>query len=187
MKTRNTFSKALALSALVGIMVVIVATWSAAPVSALKESDGRRDFGLGMVTLIPGQNARLSAVRIDDPNIIDDPNAIEDPNIRPCRTELMFFDSNGRQIGEPQRANLAPGQAFSSEVFGARMAGDEGAMQVRGDMRGYTEEGGGRNRCSVILTLEVFDRGTNGTLFLHPGIIRGFNPQPDPPGTEAQP
>ncbi|MDB5976898.1 MAG: hypothetical protein JWR07_3658 [Nevskia sp.] len=30
--------------------------------------------------------------------------------------------------------------------------------------------------------LEVYDLSTGGSLFLSPGVISGFNPQPDPPG-----
>jgi hypothetical protein len=31
---------------------------------------------------------------------------------------------------------------------------------------------------------EVFDTRTSQTMFTNPGVIRGFNPQPDPPGFE---
>jgi hypothetical protein len=36
---------------------------------------------------------------------------------------------------------------------------------------------------SMIGTMEVFDSSTGqGNLILHPAVIKGFNPQPDPPG-----
>ena len=171
MKTRNTFSKALSLGALIGIMVAIIGL--ATRVSAYREVDAKPEFGMGMITLIPGQNARLNAVNVDN-------------GIRPCRVELAFYDSNGRQIGETQRANLATGQAISSDVFGARTPGFDGALQVRGEVRGFADADGTKNDCTVIPTLEVFDQQTKGTLFMHPGVIKGFNPQPDPPGIEAQ-
>jgi hypothetical protein len=59
MKTRNRFSNALTLCALMVGLVSAAAVWSAIPVSALKEVD-RPQFGV--VSLAAGQTARLNVV-----------------------------------------------------------------------------------------------------------------------------
>jgi len=60
MKTRNTFSSALMLVALVVGVLTFAAVWNALPVSALKEVEGRPQFGV--ISLAAGQSARLNVV-----------------------------------------------------------------------------------------------------------------------------
>lgn len=60
MKTRNAFSSALILGALVVGLVTVAAVWKALPVGAIGEVDGRPQFGI--VSLAAGQTARLNVV-----------------------------------------------------------------------------------------------------------------------------
>jgi hypothetical protein len=60
MKTRNRFSNVLTLGALVVGLVSVAAVWNAIPVSAIREVDGRPEFGV--VSLAAGQTARLNVV-----------------------------------------------------------------------------------------------------------------------------
>lgn len=60
MKTRNTFSSALMLGALVVSLATSAAVWNALPVSALGEVEGRPQFGV--ISLAAGQSARLNVV-----------------------------------------------------------------------------------------------------------------------------
>jgi len=60
MKTRNTFSNALTLGALVVGLVTVTAIWNALPVRAIKEVEGRPQFGV--ISLAVGQTARLNVV-----------------------------------------------------------------------------------------------------------------------------
>ena len=60
MKIRNTFSSAFTLGALVVGLVTVAAVWNAIPVKALKEVDGRPQFGV--ISLAAGQSARLNVV-----------------------------------------------------------------------------------------------------------------------------
>lgn len=41
---------------------------------------------------------------------------------------------------------------------------------------------GGPDTRSLVVSQEVVDNETQQTMILHPGISKGFNPQPDPPG-----
>ena len=60
MKTRNTFSTARMLGALVVGVVTVAAIWTALPVRALGEVEGRPQFGV--ISLAAGQSARLNVV-----------------------------------------------------------------------------------------------------------------------------
>src|SRR5215210_1982029 len=60
MKTRNRFSSALMLGALVVGLVAVAAIWNAIPASAIGEVEGRPQFGV--ISLASGQTARLNVV-----------------------------------------------------------------------------------------------------------------------------
>ena len=172
MKTKQTLViKTLALGVVVGVLIGF-AVWNVNRVSALKEVEGKVQFGI--VTLLPAsQNARLNLVRVD--------GSVEDPNIRPCRVQIKFYDANGRVFGTPEPYFLRPGVAVSRAVFPQGGTTIEGGFQFRAEV-GIDPEDATRNRCTVVPTMEVFSKQTGGTLFMYPGLAEGFNPQPDPPG-----
>lgn len=60
MKTRNGFSSALTLGALVVGLATVAAVWNAIPVRAIREVEGRPEFGV--ISLAAGQTARLHVV-----------------------------------------------------------------------------------------------------------------------------
>ena len=171
MKTKLTFVKTLALGVVVGVLIGFI-VWNAGRVSALKEVDGKVQFGI--VTLLPAsQNARLNLVRVD---------SIDDPNIRPCRVQIKFYDANGRTYGTPDTIDLRPGVAISRTVLPQGTTAIEGGFQFRAEVGIDPEVATRRTRCTVVPTMEVFNKQTGGTLFMYPGLAEGFNPQPDPPG-----
>ena len=175
MNSRKTFSKVLTLGALlIGLVAALV--WNTMPVSALKEVDGKIGY-FGMLTVATNDGARINVVRVDAPNMV------EDPNIRPCHVELRFLDANGNQIGNSQTTSLRPGQAVSNDLDNGQPTSTEGRRLIRADVRAIDpEDATRRSRCTIVPTLEVFDRRTVETRFMHPGVLKGFNPQPDPPG-----
>lgn len=124
----------------------------------------------GIFSLLPAeQNACLHLVRTD--------GSVEAPNIRPCGVEIRIFNAVGQLIGPPDAISLRPGVAVTKTVQPEDATTPQRyRVQVRG-----IEDPNIRN-CNVIPTMEVFDRRTGETQFMHPGLIRGFNPQPDPPG-----
>jgi len=171
MKTKLTLAKTLALGVVVGVLIGF-AVWNVNRVSALKEVEGKVQFGI--VTLLPAsQNARLNFVRADG-------SVVEDPNIRPCRVEVTIFDANGRAYGTPDTFDLRPGVVVSRTVIPEGRTGIEGGFQFRATFK-FIEDPNIRSRCTVIPTMEVFSKETGGTLFMYPAA-KGFNPQPDPPG-----
>lgn len=133
-----------------------------------------------MLTVAANQGARLNVVRVDDLG------SVEDPNIRPCHVELRFLDASGNLLGNSQTTNLRPGQAVSNDLDNGQPTSTEGQRLIRADVRAIDpEDATRRSRCTIVPTLEVFNRRTGETRFMHPGVLKGFNPQPDPPGQPA--
>ncbi len=173
MKTKQTLViKTLALGVVVGVLIGF-AVWNVNRVSAFGEVEGKVQFGI--VTLLPAvQNARLNLVRVD--------GSIDDPNLRPCRVQIRFYDANGRTYGTPETFNLRPGVAVSRIVIPQGGTAIEGGFQFRAEVGIDPEDTTRSTRCTVVPTMEVFNKQTGGTLFMYPGLAEGFNPQPDPPG-----
>ena len=172
MKTKQTFVKTLALGVVVGLLIGFV-VWNVDRVSALKEVDRQVHFGI--VTLLPAsQNARLNFVRVDG-------RAEEPGEMQPCVIEVRNFDAGGRAFGTPDTFELRPGIAVSRDVMPMERTGVEGRFQFRATFKIIPPDIGDRS-CTVIPTLEVYSTETGGTLFNYPAA-EGFNPQPDPPGT----
>ncbi|NJD69106.1 MAG: hypothetical protein FIA90_10750 [candidate division NC10 bacterium] len=164
---------------------------AASPADAFKEVDARPVDMFGMVGIVRGQAARLDVVNA---------RAMVDPGDRssPCQVEFGFVDGQGRSLGRATAA-LQPGQASFFDVFFD--AFDDAGPASRLQVRGFIIDGGravapdigdrtgrmGDDPCAALLpSVEVYDVATGAsTLVLHPAVIRGFNPQPDPPGLPA--
>lgn len=159
------------LRALLGAGLAAVAV---APVWAISdENEFVNDFG--MVAITAGQTMRLNVL-----------NAIGDPDSRPCSVELRFFDGRGVLLGGPDTKLLHAREAAFLDLVFARAAGAAPGTRfgVHAQVSAKFANPREQRACSNNLrtTLEVFDTETGVTLFIHPGLIRGFNPQPDPPG-----
>jgi hypothetical protein len=189
MKSNKTFAKSVTAAALIGIFAAIaIFNWrgefvkaqevkqptdnsgnSTLPAQELKYYDqSRLALDSGIFSLLPAtQSARLHLVRID---------SIDDRNIKPCAVEIRIFNDAGQEIGPPDAIELRPGVAVSRAV---QPEDATTPQRYRVQIRGVEDP---NIRCSFVPTLEVFDRRTGETEFIHPGLSRGFNPQPDPPG-----
>jgi len=184
MKIRNRYSNALTLGALIVGLVTVAAVWNAIPVSAIREVDGRPQFGV--ISLAAGQTARLNVVNTQ---------AVEpDDSGRSLKVTLAFDiyapapstdDASGRASScvskqrflrrESCEVTLRPGEAASLEF-----AAPEGT-RIRAMMFGEVEgKKNGIDAANLRSTLEVTEAGR--TIFVHPLAAVGFNPQPDPPG-----
>lgn len=141
------------------------------------ENDFVHDFG--MIAIVAGQTARLSVL-----------NAIGDPDSRPCTVELRYLDSRGGSLGGPDTKVLGAREAAFLDLPFPRVAGApmNARLEVHAGVTAKFANPRERRACSnnLIPTLQVFDDATGATQFLHPGVIRGFNPQPDPPGTPGK-
>lgn len=167
--------------ALIMVAVIMAAMLGTTPASAFKEVDQRV---FGMVGIVRGQAARLNVVNTFLPPDIGDRSGS-------CQVELGFVDGEGRSLGRTMAA-LMPGQASFFDVFFDVFDDTAAAsrLQIRAVIKAQVPDvgdrpgGRGADPCGGLLpSVEVYDVATGASmLVLHPAVIRGFNPQPDPPG-----
>lgn len=168
-----------------GVAVALIALWPlTGQTFQIKEVEPGSDPEWAPVTLVAGQNVRLNLVN----TVPDSPDLPPGP----CQVEVTFLDASGRAIADGSVLDLGPGQ--SATVMGPtpHMRDGETAPATRlvrpalrfvdnPDFKGLRAA---RRACTVIPMMEVFSEETGGTLFLSPAALKGFNPQPDPPGQE---
>jgi len=98
----------------------------------------------------------------------------------PCRVTIHFLGADGKDVGPAQNASIAGGTftTVAAPVFLAT------GLPVA--VRAHLEVSKSKlppDPCARLHAgYEVFDTATLETKFVSPGAIRGFNPQPDPPG-----
>jgi hypothetical protein len=163
--------------------LILLACSTALLISRSEAADqtNERPIYFGAVGLANQQVARLNVVSIGDPSIIP-------PG--PCRVGLSFLDARGIIIndrnGRPMSTQLDVAQGASG--FLDMSAGAfiiYGRLQFRAMvvLPPAPTDSSVDPCANVIPTLEIFEQRTGRTtLFLHPALIRGFDPQPDPPG-----
>ena len=131
----------------------------------------------GMVGIVQGQTARLSVAN----------TGFDNPDFRRCSVHLMFFNDQGRLVAV-DNPDFRPGTSAFLDVSQEPDVGDFPSGQrllLRASVRlvAGPDMGGTCAFNDYVATLEVFDKETRKTmLILNPGVLRGFNPQPDPPG-----
>lgn len=204
MKTRNTFTNALALIALVTVLAFINSVWQTRQVQAIQDSeDFPSDFGF--TDLGAGQTARLNVVNLrrqpppdgdqpppepdQPPPDPENPSQIQrlrlsfdiyvspppEPDAPSCITRYRFLRRESCDVA------LLPGEAASFDFI----AGEDVKVAASIHSLGGPDTREGESRVTpephLAPMLEV--REGARTLFVVPGVIKGFNPQPDPPVT----
>jgi len=136
-------------------------------------------ISFGLVGITPGQTARINVVNAAP---TDDPYWPPGPS----RVVLTFLDSEGRYFrgrdGNPvgRVVMLEPGRSASLNLNADEFAAGAARFQLRALVMVWPP-GPTAPPNPTVPTLEVIDNSTGKTLLLYPGVIRGFNPQPDPP------
>jgi hypothetical protein len=202
MKTRNTFTNTLALVALAVIVVLLVAAWQSAKVQAIQASE-EPPSEFGFIDLGAGQTARLNVVNIRRSPPPDPDSPPPDPEQPPpdpelhARTLRLAFDIYISPPPEPDAPScitryrflrrescdvvLRPGEAASFDFIAAQ------DMKVAASIHSLggpdTREGDSQLTPEPHLAPMLEVREATRTLFVVPAVIKGFNPQPDPPGT----
>lgn len=102
----------------------------------------------------------------------------------PCKGSIAFYDAAGNLVaGKTQPFSLMPG---ASQVFNSNFVNATGGVfALRARVTFPPAPKSGLDTCGGLgANYEVFDTSTSQTRIMNPGVIRGFNPQPDPPGFE---
>ena len=196
MKAHNRHPKSRALVTL-GISVVVVAAhWAAERVAAIGNPD-ITPVEFGLLSLAPGQTARLNVVNPalqapPDPDTaarrvrlgfaiyaIGDVEDLPDPTGRgDTASRLNTFRLLSRQS---RVVALLPGEAALFDLTAtAAETVHFSPFMVDLDDDGQDTQG---PQPHIVPTLQVIERGR--TIFTHPAFVKGFNPQPDPPGVET--
>ena len=201
MKTRKTFTSALVLIALALVIALFVAAWQSQQVQAIQDSeDFPSDFGF--VDLGAGQTARLNVVNIRRSPPPDPDQPPPDPeNPIGIRRVRLSFDIYVQPPPEPDApacitryrflrrqscdVTLMPGEAASLDFIAAEDVKVAASISSLGgpDTRAGDPIPTERLTPEPHLAPMLEVREGARTLFVVPGVIKGFNPQPDPPGT----
>ena len=135
----------------------------------------------GMVGIVQGQTLRLSVVNLSEAGC-------------PCwRVILNFRDAAGELVRRSdgsivqQQIELEPGRAQSLDLSYDELPPSPIRQQLRAVARLTPPDGTNQEhkpfRDQIITTVEIFDNATGRTevSLTSPAVLRGFNPQPDPP------
>ena len=137
----------------------------------------------GMTGLARGQTARLNLVNLGGPDTAE-----------ACHATLSYLDAKGIIINwrdgthAKLDADVFPTESIFLDLDSRALVVIGGRIQFRALVEPAVPRDPAVDPCAnLVPTLEVFDQSTNRTtLFIHPALIRGFNPQPDPPGAPVQ-
>lgn len=160
MRTQNTRTQ------LIGFVILIVALaliWLERPVSRVLAFQDSEDKPSPMGVAF-GQTLYLNVANTGNDNAVP--------------VEMMILDGEGNPLAMSRRL-VRPGHAESLAVNRDDIAGRSGSRVLT---RAVVNSLGGPDTRGLVVSEEVVDNETQRTMILHPGISKGFNPQPDPPG-----
>jgi hypothetical protein len=145
--------------------------------AAVPLAQAAEHIGFVPATLTRTQNARLTLVNLTNPTRPGRNTTPPDP----CKAQVTFFDAQGEKVGDTQDVSLEPGNSLLLPAV-QKAAGD-GSVDVSPLRHVRATIAFPPGPClNLQAGFEVYDTQTGNTLFMNPGVIRGFNPQPDPPG-----
>ena len=134
--------------------------------------------GFGMIGIVRGQTARLNMVNLGGPDTR-------------CQAEVMFLDSEGNTLAEHGIIIIGGTSAsldLNADALGSPDTFGRFQIRVMVALGGPDTKGGEVRACTnnLIPTLEIFNNASGQTtIILHPTVLKGFNPQPDPPSAPA--
>jgi len=144
-------------------LIAITAIWTAWPpqmVFAFQDSE-EKPSPLGVAF---GQTLYLNVANTGNENAVP--------------VEMMRVDEEGNPLARARRLVRA-GHSESLALNRDDVPGRAGSRVLT---RAVVNSLGGPDTRSLVVSEEVVNNETQRTMILHPGISKGFNPQPDPPG-----
>jgi hypothetical protein len=127
----------------------------------------------GSFGLAAGQTARISVLHTGAGRV---------GGITPC---VGVFDLAGTRLAELEAdAPVLPGQGVFLDFDAGRLglrAGQRAQLRVEVEVNPTPDDGRRLRADDAIVTLEVFDNESGKTTFVLPVVLKGFNPQPEPP------
>jgi hypothetical protein len=189
MKTKRMLTIATMLAALTALMTLGIIR-AARPVKAQNEQPPPHHdrISFGMVGITQGQTIRLSVVNTE-------PSPQHDSQSQIFRVVMTFLDAEGHRLRGRDSSiirravSLAPGRAIFLDLNADDIQWPPGPtrVQVRAVVNVTPPDGTVEEPPPVadrlVPSVEVFNNANGRTVIFigNPGVIRGFNPQPDPP------
>jgi hypothetical protein len=182
MRTKRTLTMAAIMITLVSIAAFAIIK-STQPVEAQDTQPARSErHSFGMVGITSGQTMRINVA-----NILAAGDSIFPPG--PTRVAIIVINSRGQVArnhrGEPIRrvVQLERGDSTFLDVDFEDLPPGPVRQQFRAVVNALPPGPSSEQLppSPIMPTVEVFNSSTGRTLFMHPAVIRGFNPQPDPP------
>ena len=190
MNTVITSSKRSKLIAIVALLVIAAAcalSRARAQVDTAPVVNDRPAL-FGIMGITRGQTARITVANLH-PNLVNSPDP--DSQATTFNVAMYFLDSDGNP--------LLNGDGRPIRRTGMLQAGHSALLQINADSLLSRDQARLTFRPVVIVQLpptadgqlppdpcvpvvEVIENTSGKTTLLNPGVIRGFNPQPDPPG-----
>jgi hypothetical protein len=168
MKTAKTTTKLFATAI---ALITAAAIWAVLGARQTRAIQGSEEFlpYIETIGIASGQTARL--------------NALNSAENRGFIIDWRFLDTQGRILAQSREPQLIPpGQMRSFDLNADEVNATRdtfGRVGVIAIIRTL----GGPDTKNLHTSLEVFDNATGKTtVFVPPTLIKGFNPQPDPPG-----
>ena len=174
MRTRNRLIRMFIATAGAGILLML---WSTTQTSAIVGPEYRTAV-LSPVSITHGQTLQLHVANIS--------------SFSAFNVVAEIVDDNGDCV-RCQKVRLGPRQMLTLSIDRADIPGHAaGRVTLTSQIKLFQEE----NEKPIdlnnplkptpeilfpVLSEEVYDNATGATTIYHPGLIKGFNPQPDPP------
>ena len=153
------------------LLGAVAALWRPTPVAAGVSPTPFAPTGFAPFGITFDQTARV--------NITYHPAELTEP----LAFRVVFIDNTGHPVAEVM-GECMPGQAEFVDVSGLSVGlrgGQRAQLRALVQIIDRGDRPKRRDGPSWAATLEVMDDATMGTAFIHPAVLRGFNPQPDPP------
>lgn len=162
MKSLSTQLKLLTLIVAVFAAAAIWSAWPGRGVLALQDSEDKPSpMGVAF-----GQTLFLNVANTGDRNAIP--------------VEMTILDDDGNPLAQA-RVLVLGGHTQSLALNRDDIPGRAASRILT---RAVVNSLGGPDTSNLVVSEEIIDNETQRTMILHPGVIKGFNPQPDPPGQQ---
>lgn len=148
--------------ALIIAMIALAAIWMALPMSGVLAIQDSEDMP-SPIGIAFGQTLYLNVANTGSRDAIP--------------VVMTIFDDDGNQLAVARQLVL-PGKTESLSLNRDDLP-DRAASRLL--TRAEVNSLGGPDTRSLVVSQEVVNNETQQTMILHPGISKGFNPQPDPP------
>jgi hypothetical protein len=151
------------ITAAVIAVVAMIAAWGASRAQAIRSNE----FNFSPISLTRGQSLQINIANTGGKKAIP--------------IEMMIHNRDGKSMAEFSE-NVLPGQTSKMSLNADDIAVQD--EEYRPVARVAIRALGGPDTRNLVFSLEVVDNETRKTVILHPGVSKGFNPQPDPPGLQ---